>query len=150
LELEDIFSSLSTTSTQPPVSSGTPNTFPDIFSNSAPPPAAPVANPYYNSYNQPAQPNLLNSIPTFPQQPQRPVLPTSSVLQQQPDYSNPGPTSPVAPPSVTSPFAGLDIFSGLSSGTAAKTTKDLFLPVAAPAKTIQQMQIEKQVSQNQT
>jgi hypothetical protein len=110
-------------------------------------PAAP-ANPYGNFYAQPTPPNSLNVMPTFGQQPQRPSTPLATPLlspQPQPNLLNPTPLSPVAPPTVTSPFADFDILGGLASGVTAKTTKDSFFPSTAP-KTMQQLQMEKQVS----
>jgi hypothetical protein len=160
--LEDLFGDLSlTTPTQAPTPTVNNSLLFDAFSNTNPTPAPPQpANPYGNFYGQPAQPNFLNTTPNLLQQ-QRPSTPTvlPFVQQQrpatpttvpfvQPQQQNPlsAPLlSPVAPPSVTSPFAGLDLLGSLSSGAPVKSTKELFNPTA-PAKTMQQLLMEKQVS----
>ena len=152
--MEELFGDLSLTTpiTQPPASTSTNNSLFEAFSNPIPPPT----NSYGNFYVPPAQPSLLNTTPTLFQQPQRPSTPLSMPLlpqQQQPPPSqqqlnslSPTILSPVAPPTVTSPFADLDIFGGLSSGATAKTTKELFFPPSSTTKTMQQLQMEKQVS----
>ena len=68
--------------------------------------------------------------------------------QQQPNNQSLSPISPVAPATITSPFSEFDIFSSLPPSNPTKTTKDSFFPAASPLKTIQQMQMEKQVSFN--
>jgi hypothetical protein len=80
-------------------------------------------------------------------QQQRPSTPTSVpfVQQQQQNPLSAPLLSPVAPPSVTSPFAGLDLLGSLSSGAAVKSTKELF-NATPPPKTMQQLLMEKQVS----
>jgi hypothetical protein len=160
--LEDLFGDLSlTTPTQPPAPTVNNSLFFDAFSNTTPTPAQPPpANPYGNFYGQPAQPNFLNTTPNLLQQQQRPSTPTvlPFVQQQRPSTPTTVPfvqqqqnplsaplLSPVAPPSVTSPFAGLDLLGSLSSGAAVKSTKELF-NATPPPKTMQQLLMEKQVS----
>ena len=146
--MADLFNDLSTTTTAPPpLSTNSADPLADLFSTAVPPP--PVASTFNSSYNQPIQTNLFNVTPSFPQQ--RPVASTVPLLpqqQQQPDFLNAGPTSPVAPPTVTSPFAGLDILGGLTLAAENKTTKSSFFPNTPPPKTMQQLQMEKQVSKN--
>lgn len=74
---------------------------------------------------------------------QSPTVTSAFPLQTQQILLSPTPLSPVAPPTVTSPFADFDFLGGGSSS--AKPAKDLFNPTTGPAKTIQQMQMEKQV-----
>ncbi|CAF1246431.1 unnamed protein product [Rotaria sordida] len=144
--LDDLFSGMPTVP-QSTTSTGPSNTLFGMFPNTTPTPAPAPTNQYSNFYGQPTQQNVLNATPAFNQPQPMAFTPMSpQQQQQQPNLLNPSPVSPVAPPTVTSPFAGLDILGGLSapSTTAAKTTRDAFFPQAASAKTIQQMQMEKQ------
>jgi len=88
-----------------------------------------------------AQPNFIQ--PAQPNTMAMPLLPTPlNPMQQQQQLENSPPT-PIAPPSVTSPFAGIDAFgSGQPSASFRPATKEAFFP-ATPAKTIQQLQMEK-------
>jgi hypothetical protein len=149
--LEGLFSTLSTTTTTPqPTSAGADHLLFDVFSNPTPVTVPPPSNPYGNLLpQQTTSPFLFRGAPMVPQQ-QQMVLPISSppFQQQQPDFFGSGSLSPVAPPSVTSPFAGLDLLGGTSSSTAVKMSKDSFYPTAPPQKTVQQLLLEKQVSNN--
>ena len=81
----------------------------------------------------------------FPPPPQS-YVPTLLSPQQpvQQDLLSATPISPVAPPTLTSPFAGLD-FLGSLSATPAKLTKEAFLPTAPPIKSMIQLQQERRV-----
>jgi len=75
-----------------------------------------------------------------------PPPPTTQPLQPQQNSQAPRSLSPVSPPSSTNPFSDFDFLDNLSSGTAApRPTKDSFFPPVQPPKTIQQLQMEKQV-----
>ncbi|CAF1067932.1 unnamed protein product [Adineta steineri] len=158
--LGDIFGNLSFTTplAQPPAPTNNNNLLFNAFPNPTPQQQQPLppTNQYNNFYAPPVQPNLLNPNSTLYQQPQRPITPVMPTLllpqqpqqqqQQQPNFASPPPVSSVAPPAVTSPFADLDIFGGLSSPATTKTTKESFFPTTTTVKTIQQLQTEKQAS----
>ena len=137
--MTDIFGGLSTNpQATPPAAPATNNDLLfDVFSNSTPSPVTASTNQFGNFSAQPIQPNLLSPNLTALQQ-QRPATPTT------PQSDLLRPTSPVAPPTVTSPFADLDFFGNLSS-TTAKPTKESFFPAVAPTKSVQQLLLEKQV-----
>lgn len=64
------------------------------------------------------------------------------------DPMSPGPaTVPSVPPTFTNPMSSFDMFN-LLSGPAARPTRDNFFPNQPPPKTIQQLQMEKNVSCN--
>ena len=106
--------------------------------------APPLLNPFTNFPPPPtAQTNLPTATPLLPQQPRTAPLPP-----QQPNYLAPRSLSPVAPPSVTNPFSGFDPLENLYTGTGTKVTKQSFNTHQPPPKTIEQLKMEKQVSQN--
>jgi hypothetical protein len=149
--LEDLFNGFSTTTTTQPPASTNMNDFLLGFTSNSPP-----TNPYANFSPQTANFNPVNTNLILPQQQQPfttrvapPPPPPPPQQQQQQDLLVPRSLSPVAPPSVTNPFSGFDILGDLSSGTTTKPTKDSFFPAPPPPKTIQQLQMEKQVSKNQ-
>ncbi len=148
--MEDLFSNLSTTTTTTQPATSTNNSILDFFPNAAPP----LTNHHVNFPSQTANFNFINSPPTLPQQQQQlyslrtaPPPPLQQQQQHQ-DLFVPRSFSPVAPPSVTNPFSGFDILGDLTTGIPTKPTKDSFFPVGPPPKTIQQLQMEKQVSKN--
>jgi len=146
--LEELFSNLSTT--QPATS--TNNSILGFLPNAA----SPFTNHQTNFPPPTTNVNFFNTSSTLPQQQQQQLYtlrtappPPLPPQQQQQDLFIPRSLSPVAPPSVTNPFSGFDIFGDLASGTATKPpTKDSFFPAVPPPKTIQQLQMEKQVSKN--
>jgi hypothetical protein len=124
--LEDFFSSPLTTQ-QPTV---TDNTSFNAFPNATPAPVQP-SNLYGNLFPQQTQPNYSNNTPFVPQQ----TILSTPLSPQQPNLlGSTASISPVAPPSVVNPFAGLDILGS--------TSKTSFHPTGAAPKTIQQMQWE--------
>ncbi len=140
--MEEIFGELSTTNTQP---STTTNSVLNFIPNSAPPPANPFTN--FPPPPPPQAPTAqTNPFSATLQQPY--TSRTVPLLPQQQDLLAPRSFSPVAPPSVTNPFSEFDILGDLSSGTPSRPTKESFFPTGPPPKTIQQLQMEKQVSQN--
>lgn len=148
--MEEIFGGLSTTQPPPP-STNNANFLFDLIPNTAPPPA-PV-NHYPNFAFPTTDVHYLNTSSTLPQQ-QSPFI-TKAVPSpphppsQQRDLLVPTSLSSVTAPISTNPFAGFDILGGLPSGSTTKPTKESFFPAPPPPKTIQQLQMEKQVSENQ-
>jgi hypothetical protein len=134
--LEDLFSNFGITPTVEVATTGPADGF-----NSTPLPT------FSNLYPSTAQPSLLNLPSPVPAQQQSfmsGMLTPQSAVQQ--GSMATGPTSPLAPPTFTSPFAGLDLL--LGTGIPAKTTKDSFFPLTPANKSIQQLQMEKKVSEH--
>lgn len=142
--MEDLFAGLSTV--QPVAPTNTTSPLLGLLPNNT----APLStNPYSNFTHQTTDTNLVNAAPTLPQQSLLPraAPPPPTQQQQQQDPLAPRSLSPVAPPTVTNPFSGFGILGDLTSGlTTTKTTKESFFPLGPPPKTIQQLQMEKQVS----
>jgi hypothetical protein len=166
--LGDMFNSVSFTTPmqqqqqqKPPASSG--GELLDVFANVPPPPVT-QPNPYSNMFVQPPRPQQQQLPPFFPsppmpQQPQfpfasPPLLPAPLLSQQQQPQQQQqqqqsdlflAPTlSPVAPPTVTNPFSGLDLLGDFTSAPTGKPlTKDAFFPPASSMKSIQQLQMQQ-------
>jgi hypothetical protein len=147
--LEELFGGLSTnTTTQPATSMNTTNPLLNLLPNAAPP----SSNPFANFSPQTTDVNLVNATSISPQQQPyiaRAAPPPPLQPQQQQNILAPRSLSPVTAPAGTNPFADFDILGDLTSGTTTKTTKESFFPSVPPPKTIQQLQMEKQVSKNQ-
>ena len=151
--MADIFSGLSTSSPQPtatqqPASSNSDNSLFEIFPSTNPTSVSSPVNQLDSIHSPSVPPNVLNATPISPQQPPMSFT-TVFPPQQQTNLPSPAPTSPIAPPTVTNPLAGLDLLGDLTSpsSVAPRPAKDSFFPPPPPAKTIQQMQMEKQVCQ---
>ncbi|CAF1174385.1 unnamed protein product, partial [Didymodactylos carnosus] len=71
-----------------------------------------------------------------------PLNPMQQQQLQQQSFLQNSPPTPVAPPSVTSPFADFDFFGQPVSSVNKPPTKEAFFP-AQPVKSIQQLQMEK-------
>ncbi len=120
--MEEIFGDLQTTQTTVPTSSTNP------FSN-IPPPSTTQTNPF--SATPPQQSYTTRTAPLVPQQTN---IPASRSF------------SPIAsPPLVTNPFSEFDVLGNATSGSTGRPTKESFFPSGPPPKTIQQLQMEKQV-----
>ncbi|CAF3933533.1 unnamed protein product [Rotaria magnacalcarata] len=151
--LADIFGGLTTATVIPqatvPVANNNPLSDPWFHTAPTPIPSLPVINPTTGYYTQSMG---YNTTPMYNQPPQTmgytsmPPPPPQAQVQAQANLLTPSSASPIAPPTVSNPFGDLDLL-GLSSKPA-KTTRDLFFTNTPPAKTMQQLQMEKQVSIN--
>ena len=70
---------------------------------------------------------------------------TASLSPQQTNLSASRSFSPIQSPPVTNPFSEFDVLGNSSSAPTGRPTKESFFPQGPPPKTIQQLQMEKQV-----
>ncbi|CAF3377780.1 unnamed protein product [Rotaria socialis] len=146
--LADIFGGLTTATVIPqatvPVANNNPLSDPWFNTPPTPIPSLPVINPTTGYYTQSMS---YNTTPTYNQPPQTmgySSMPPPLQAQAPSNLLTPTSTSPIAPATVSNPFGDLDLL-GLSSKPA-KTTRDLFFTNTPPAKTMQQLQMEKQLN----